>query len=153
MKALERDSCFEFTIVGKMNSEEDKVLVERIKRLSNCRYIESIPHPEIDRLYQEHDIFLFQGLCEGFGMVSLEAMSNGCPCLVAEGSAGVVAHGEDGFINKNNDVESVLKNLWTLYEDRELLVRMSKRAIENSSKYSWEAYETNIKKLYEQEFG
>lgn len=82
MEALEKDSCFEFTVVGKMNSEEDQVLVERIRGLSNCTYIESIPHPEMDRLYKNHDIFLFQGLCEGFGMVSLEAMSNRLPCLV-----------------------------------------------------------------------
>lgn len=58
-----------------------------------------------------------------------------------------MSHGEDGFINENNDVESVIKNLWTLYEDHELLVRMSKKAIENSSHYSWEGYENKIAKV------
>lgn len=151
-RKLEKEPI-EFTFVGKTFLDEDKKLIEDIRSLNNCNYINNVPHSEINALYQSHDIFVFQGLCEGFGMVTLEAMSNGLPCVVSEGGCGIVTDGEDGFINPNCDTESIVNNLMKLCSDRELLIRMGTAAHNNVERYTWQRFSDSIENLYIDEFG
>lgn len=141
-----------FTFVGNPVVEEDQRLVNRILELKNCTYIKSIPHVRIVSLYQKNDVFLFQGLCEGFGMVTLEAMANGLPCLVSVGGRGVVEDGVNGYINPNGDVESLANNLLQLYNDHEKLIKMRIAAIETVKNYSWKRFSDNITNTYKKCF-
>lgn len=141
-----------FTFVGNPVVEEDQRLVNKILELKNCTYIKSIPHVKIVSLYQKNDVFLFQGLCEGFGMVTLEAMANGLPCLVSVGGRGVVEEGVTGYINRNGDVESLANNLVQLYSDHEKLNKMRIAAIETVKKYSWKKFSDNIACTYKKSF-
>lgn len=139
---------FEFVFVGKPNRTEDSRLVEMIKEQNNCTYIQSVPHTEINSLYKEHDIFVFQGLCEGFGMVTLEAMANGLPCMVSTGGCGIITDGKDGFINDNGDVDKLTENLRTLMKDRDRLVQMGIEAKKSARKCTWEGFSSNIANVY-----
>lgn len=143
----------DFTFIGKPSFPEDLKLIEQIKSLSNCTYIESIPHIQINEIYQNNDIFVFQGLCEGFGMVTLEAMSNAMPCIVSEGACGVISNGIDGFINKNRDVNAIVNYIRMLCEDRELLVKLSFNAQNNIRNFTWDRFSNEIYKVYKSEFG
>lgn len=143
----------DFTFVGKPASAEDLKLVNKIKKMGNCTYIESIPHAEINYIYQHNDVFIFQGLCEGFGMVSLEAMSNGLPCIVSEGGCGIIKDSVSGFINKNGDVESIINRLIIFLENRDLLCSMSINAINEASKCTWDVFSANITRVYQEMIG
>lgn len=141
-----------FTFVGNPVVEEDQRLVKEILKLKNSTYIKEIPHTQIGTVYQKNDVFLFQGLCEGFGMVTLEAMAYGLPCLVSVGGRGVVENGVTGYINCNGDVESLVNNLLQLYNDREKLYEMGSTAIKAVKKYSWEKFSNNIANTYKSVF-
>ena len=131
---------------------EDNRLVEMIEKLSNCTYIKSIPHTEMNSLYKEHDIFVFQGLCEGFGMVTLEAMANGLPCMVSTGGRGIITDGKDGFINDNGDVEKLTENLRELLRDRDKLILMGMEAKKSAQLCTWEGFSNNIANVYRNSF-
>lgn len=143
---------FEFVFVGKPACAEDNRLVEMIEGLNNCTYIQSVPHAEMNSLYKKYDIFVFQGLCEGFGMVTLEAMSNGLPCMVSVGGCGIITNGKDGFINDNGDVEKLTENLRGLFQDRDKLVQMGIEAKESAKLCTWEGFSSNIANVYRHSF-
>lgn len=142
---------FEFTFVGKPTSIEDTQMIEKIKSLPNCEYIESIPHSKINKIYQDNDIFVFQGICEGFGMVTLEAMANGLPCLVSIGGCGIVKNNVDGFINENRDVVKIVENLELLFSNRELLKELSINARNDALLCTWDDFSKNIADVYNKE--
>lgn len=146
------EEAFEFVFVGKPNSTEDNRLVEMIREQKNCTYIQSVPHAEINGLYKEHDIFVFQGLCEGFGMVTLEAMANGLPCMVSTGGCGIITNGKDGFINDNGDVDKLIENLRLLMKNRDRLVQMGMEAKKSAQKCTWEGFSNNIANVYRNYF-
>lgn len=147
-----KDEPFEFVFVGKPAHMEDNRLVEMIEKLSNCTYIKSIPHTEMNSLYKEHDIFVFQGLCEGFGMVTLEAMANGLPCMVSIGGRGIITDEKDGFINDNGDVEKLTENLRKLLRDRDKLIQMGMEAKKSAQMCTWEEFSNNIANVYRKSF-
>ncbi|SFE84045.1 Glycosyl transferases group 1 [Paenibacillus catalpae] len=138
----------EFTFIGKPTFEQDKVLVNAVRNLSNAKYIESVPHVEMYKQYCAHDIFVFEALFEGFGMVTLEAMTYGLPCIVADGGKGVIVHGEDGYVHPNGDVNALVNYIKYLNKEREVLKKMGEKAFQNVQNYTWKRYENEIEKIY-----
>ena len=111
-----------------------------------------MPHTEIADLYKKCDIFVFQGLCEGFGMVTLEAMGVGLPCLVSKGGIGVVSDGENGFVNENCDVDALVSNILRLRNDKSERNMMSMNAFETAKKYNWKRFADKIEDVYNRIF-
>lgn len=137
-----------FTFLGRPSFEEDNKLIDQIKLLSNCTYIESVPHIEINKLYQSNDVFIFQGLCEGFGMVTLEAMSNGMPCIVSEGGKGVIKDKKSGFINSDMDVNAIVEAILIFVNNPDLITTMGDYAKNDVLNYTWDNFSNNIEKIY-----
>lgn len=74
------DKTWKLQIVG--GGEEKERIKKTIKKenLGNC--VELIePTSEIDKIYSKASIFAFTSKMEGFGLVLLEAMSFGIPCI------------------------------------------------------------------------
>ena len=90
-----------------------------------------------------HDVFVFPSLFEGFGLVILEAMSQGLPVITTPHTAGldVIADGEDGFIVPIRSADAITEKLELLAHDRRLLLAMSQAAQRKAAQYSWESYQ------------
>src|SRR5690606_3583526 len=58
---------------------------------------------EVDRYYQNADIFMFPTLSDGFGLTQLEAQSLGLPIIASNSCAAGVAHGVNGIIRDRID--------------------------------------------------
>lgn len=87
---------------------------------------------DIDQVYRNASIFAFTSRCEGFGMVLLEAMSFGIPCIsfnCPSGPRDIVINGENGFLIKNNCDDEFCKKLqeMLLLEESDLL-KLGERA-------------------------
>ncbi len=89
---------------------------------------------EIDALYrsyQESLCFAFPSSLEGYGMVLLEAMAKGCPCVVFNNSAMpyTVHDGENGLVVANNDSDAFAAAVVRMVEDKELRARFSRQCV------------------------
>jgi phosphatidylinositol alpha-1,6-mannosyltransferase len=86
----------------------------------------------LHELYRRAAVFVMPSLGEGFGLVYLEAMRAGKPCVAARGSAAeeVVVHGETGLLVKQDgttdlgDPGDLIGALRTLLESPETARRM-----------------------------
>jgi glycosyltransferase involved in cell wall biosynthesis len=93
------------------------------------------PGSVCDRSFQQEisgcDVFAMPSLREGFGLVYIEAMRAGRPCIAGNhgGPPEVVTDGEDGFLVEHGNVDQLTERLLTLYERPELRVAMGRRAV------------------------
>jgi glycosyltransferase involved in cell wall biosynthesis len=95
---------------------------------------------ELSRAYASSDVFLFPSETETFGNVTLEAMSSGLPCIVADatGSRSLVESGVNGFLAPPRDTKSFAECVAKITEDEDLAETMSKTARQKALAYSWE---------------
>ncbi len=117
----------------------------------NLRKIRFIDYSNnLTQYYQESDLFVFPSIEEGSALVTYEAMAAGLPLIVTHNSGSLVADGQEGFIVETGSVESLKQALLKFYNNRDLLVAYSKKAREKIEKFTWENYERNLIKTYEE---
>lgn len=111
---------------------------------SNATYIGPVSRMSVAELFQQHDVFLFPTLSDGFGMVQLEAMSYGLPVIATDRCGSVVQNGESGYLVRAGDVEAIVGALLRLTQDRGELLRLSENALARSSQFRpefiWQLY-------------
>ena len=133
----------ELTLIGRKISELCDPLNEAVKQ---HRWIPSLPHSEMLREMARHDVFVFPSLFEGFGLVILEAMSQGLPVITTAHTAGpdIIRDGEDGFIVPIRDPAAIAEKLDKLASDRALLRDMMAAAQATAARFTWEAYRVGL---------
>lgn len=125
------------TIVGAGGDEEKKVL-QMIRNSDMITYPGRIEdQSRLIRIYQKSDIFIMTSKRETFGLVYLEAMSQGLPVIYST-STGIDGLFEEGTVGYGvspgsltgikEAIESILKN----YQD------ISNNCISESRKFTWE---------------
>ena len=114
--------------------------------LRDCRYLPSLSHAEVLREMRAHDVLLFPSLFEGFGLVILEAMSQGVPVITTRHTGGpeVIRHGEDGFLVPIRDADAIAGLLAGLVRDRARLRDLSRAAWHRSGEFTWESYGAKV---------
>jgi len=133
----------ELTLVGMKTAENCAPLNDALKR---HRWIPTLPHDEVLREMRQHDVFVFPSLFEGFGLVLLEAMSQGLPVITTEHTAGpdLIQEGESGFIVPIRSAEAIAEKLDLLARDSSLLSAMQTAARETAVRHSWEQYRARL---------
>lgn len=77
---------------------------------------------EIEKLMQKASIYIMCSYTESFGIVLLEAMSNGLPCIAfdsAEGAKEIITSGRDGYIIRRRNFEAMEKKIIDLVNDKD----------------------------------
>lgn len=95
---------------------------------------------DLARAYANSDVFLFPSHTETFGNVTLEAMSSGLPCLVADatGSKSLVEHGVNGCLAEPGNKADFAKKLSLIVSEKELREKMKKESRNKALKYEWD---------------
>jgi glycogen synthase len=90
-------------------------------------------------LYRISDLTVVPSIYEPFGLVALEAMASGCPCLVADtgGLREVVPHEEVGLRFRSRDAESLAEVATRVLADGELGRRLVAEAYEHLRSFDW----------------
>lgn len=84
---------------------------------------------EIEKLMQKSSIYVMTSYTESFGIVLLEAMSNGLPCLAfdsAEGAKEVITSGRDGYLIKHRNFKAMEKKILDLTKDIDMRKELGK---------------------------
>ena len=128
-------------IYGKSAKNIDlKLLAEKLNIRNHVVFQE--PVQDIDKKYLETSFYLMTSRFEGFGMVLIEAMASGLPCIAYDcpcGPRGIITHGEDGFLIENDNQVDYFRAVETLIENVKLREEMGKKAKVSSEKYQIDA--------------
>lgn len=140
-------------IYGKI--DKDKTYLKLSKEL---KLEESVtffnPVNNIEEKYLEASIFVLPSRSEGFGMVLLEAMACGLPCVSFDcpsGPADIIRDGEDGFLIPLLELQNFEDKIKLLMDDFSLRKKMGSKAKENVMRFSvenimkkWDALYKNL---------
>ena len=132
-------SAVALTIVGRSGTGHCQVLQ---KHLARHNWIETMPHKGILECMRCHDVFVFPSLFEGFGLVILEALSQGVPVITTPHTGGpdILDEGRDGFIVPIRSAEAIKEKLELLYNNPELLMEMKQNALDKAKQLTWQGY-------------
>lgn len=109
------------------------------------------PTPDIYTKMQESSIFVFPSRYEGFGLVLIEAMINGVPCISFDcpyGPSDIIDNGNDGFLIPNGNIQAMADKICYLIENEEIRKEMGKKARKSAMRYAPE----NIMPLWDKLF-
>ena len=105
-------------------------------------------------LYQESEIFVLSSRYEGFGLVLIEAMSQGCACIACDyyGRQNEIVNSPSyGIVCPSGDVRALQSALEKLLDDENLRKCLHENAPERAKEYSlnnimskWDVILTNI---------
>lgn len=108
--------------------------------------------PDIGKEYSESSVFVLSSRFEGFGLVLLEAMKNGLPCVTFDcpyGPSDVVADHVNGFVVKDGDVPSFAGKLCCLIEDDNLRKKYAHASFERAKIFDVDVIMVQWKNLIE----
>lgn len=97
------------------------------------------PTPQIMEKYLQSSIYIMSSRYEGFGMVLLEAMSCGVPCISFDcpyGPSDVIRNGEDGILVEYLNTKALADSICQLIEHPDYRKAMGKKAKENIKRFS-----------------
>lgn len=96
------------------------------------------PEKKIEEKYAESSIFVLSSRYEGFGMVLIEAMSFGIPCVSFDcnyGPSDIIRNNEDGFLVTNGNEKELAEKLQLLMKDETLRQEMGEKARKNVQRF------------------
>lgn len=109
--------------------------------------------PTIADEYGQSAVFALSSRFEGFGLVLLEAMQAGLPCVTFDcpfGPSDVVKDGKNGFVVPDGDVERFAECLLRLIEDQELRQQFSAASVERARVFDVDTVMQQWKDLLEE---
>lgn len=140
-------SPFEIEVVGS-GAFREKLddMAEKLGVTDLIRYVGSVPYDQLEKSYQEADVFVLTSLYEGMPAVILEAMGTGLPIVASDvgGNNEIVKEGKNGFLIQGDDSEKLAERLAGLINDAPLRQRMGKESRQMAFAYDW----SNIMKQY-----
>ena len=103
-------------------------------------------------LYRIADLTVVPSIYEPFGLVALEAMASGCPCLVADtgGLREVVPNENVGLRFRSRDPESLGQMAERVLTDAELRDRLVAEASEHVLSFDWADVAAQVVDVYEE---
>jgi glycosyltransferase involved in cell wall biosynthesis len=129
----------ELTVVGNKTTNNCSALDAALAR---HRWIPSLPHADILRLMQAHDVLVFPSLFEGFGLVITEAMSQGTPVITTDRTAGpdLIEHGYNGWLIEAGSTPALQSAIEELLLRPELIAQVAQAALETARRRPWSVY-------------
>ena len=109
------------------------------------------PQYSIKDHYLASSIYVMSSRFEGFGMVLIEAMACGVPCVSFDcphGPGDIINDNRDGYLVENGNTKALAEKLNVLIKDTDLRVLMGKNAKENAKRFLPE----NIMKQWDEVF-
>lgn len=149
IKILDKEK-FEFTFVGDGKYRKN---IEFIFNEKNVNYLGWISNKnELAKIFKDHHILLNPSIKikkweELFGIVNIEAMASGMIVIASKhiGPREIIENGKNGFLVDEKDIHQIRNILEKLLENKELISKISKNAIEYAKTFDI----SNIAKKWE----
>ena len=153
---IERLGDVRFVVAGSGTHEEElHTLATALGLDGHGTFLGWIGDDVLHSLYRIADLTVVPSIYEPFGLVALEAMASGCPCLVADtgGLREVVPHENVGLRFRSRDPESLGAVAERLLSDVELRERLVAEASEHVLGFDWADVARQVADLYAESIG
>ncbi len=125
-------------LVGEGNLKQR--LIEKVASHHLQKYVKILPPiKNVEAYYEEASLFMLTSQSEGFGMVLLEAISFGLPCISYESPPGprdIIDDDISGYLIPMDDYQKLKSATLTLMQDSQKLQKFSEHAFESSLKWT-----------------
>jgi glycogen(starch) synthase len=149
---IERVGNVRFLVAGSGTHEAElKAQAERLGLGEHGTFLGWIGDDVLHSLYRIADLCVIPSIYEPFGLVALEAMASGCPCIVADtgGLREVVPVGERvGLRFNGGDAEHLGVMIERLLVDDELRDRLVTEASEHVLRFDWDDIALRTRDIY-----
>lgn len=119
--------------------EEYPKLIHQIERDNLSSSVKIFqPVKDIASRYAESSIYAMASRYEGFGLVLIEAMACGVPCVSFAcecGPAEIISDGEDGCLVPTGDIDALAAKILMLMQDDRLRKSMGQKARDNVARF------------------
>lgn len=105
--------------------------------LSNNCFLEHTVS-NIAEKYCESSIYVMSSRWEGFGLVLIEAMTYGLPCVSFDckcGPSDIIKNEENGILVENGNIEMLAEKICYLIENEDIRIKMGQKARESAKRY------------------
>jgi glycogen synthase len=129
-----------FLVAGSGTHERElRRQAEKLGLMEHGTFVGWIGDDVLHSLYRIADLTVVPSIYEPFGLVALEAMASGCPCIVADtgGLREVVPHEEAGLRFRARDPEALAEVAIRVLTDDELGGRLVAEAYEHVLRFDW----------------
>jgi glycogen(starch) synthase len=151
---IERVGDVRFLVAGSGTHEAElKAQAERLGLSEHGTFLGWIGDDMLHSLYRIADLCVVPSIYEPFGLVALEAMASGCPCIVADtgGLREVVPVGERvGLRFNGGDAEHLGVMIERLLVDDQLRDRLVTEASEHVLSFDWDDIAVRTRAIYDQ---
>jgi len=123
-------------------------IMKEVNRLPYVNYLGSIKDKKILREhYAKADIFIMPSKRETFGLVYIEAMSQGTPVIYSKGQ-GIDGYFKDGYVGYpiNPDIDEAIEKIYKILSNYDTI---SKHCVYEAGKFSWENITEKYSLLYD----
>jgi glycogen(starch) synthase len=141
-----------FLVAGSGTHEEElKQQAEELGLMEHGVFLGWIGDDVLHTLYAIADLTVVPSIYEPFGLVALEAMASGCPCIVADtgGLREVVPHEGAGLRFAASDPEALAEVAIRVLSDPELEARLIAEAKEHVLRFDWAGVAAQTAVVYE----
>jgi len=149
---IDRLGNVRFLVAGSGTAEAElEEQAERLGLMEHGSFVGWTGDDELNSLYRIADLCLVPSIYEPFGLVALEAMASGCPCLVADtgGLREVVPGGRRvGLRFRAKDSKALGRMAETLLTDDALRDRLVAEAGEHVLRFDWADVARQTAELY-----
>jgi glycogen(starch) synthase len=149
---IERVGKVRFIVAGSGTHEEElKKLAHELGLDDHGSFVGWIGDDVLHSLYKISDLTVVPSIYEPFGLVALEAMASGCPCIVADtgGLREVVPTENVGLRFRSRDPESLARMAEQVLTDDDLRDRLVAEASDHVLTFDWADVARQTLDLYE----
>lgn len=149
---IERVGKLRFIVAGSGTHEAElKAQAEQLGLMDHGTFVGWIGDDVLHSLYRIADLTVVPSIYEPFGLVALEAMASGCPCIVADtgGLREVVPNEDVGLRFRSRDPQSLAQMAERVLTDADLRDRLITEASDHVLTFDWLDVARQTKALYD----
>jgi glycogen(starch) synthase len=153
---IERVGNVRFLVAGSGTHETElKAQAEQLGLLEHGTFLGWIGDDVLHSLYRIADLTVVPSIYEPFGLVALEAMASGCPCIVADtgGLREVVPNERVGLRFRARDSASLAEMVERVLTDEVLRDKLVAEASEHVLSFDWADVARQTRQVYRETLG
>lgn len=136
-KVIDERPDWQLEIYGKKDANQNlESLADALGITKNVCFLN--PEKNIEQKYLESSIYVMSSRFEGFGVVLIEAMACGVPCVSFNcnyGPSDIIHNEVDGCLVENGNIDALASTILKLIKDENLRKTMGIKAKENVKRY------------------